>query len=86
MTATMPATMTTTMPHPAQKDFSLTDDERRMLVDQVVDAASTSPMTPKAARMGLFFAAGVVALSGVDRETFLNAAAADFDDAKRGSL
>jgi hypothetical protein len=43
-------------------------------------------MTPKAARMGLFFAAGVVALAGVDRETFLNAAAADFDDAKRGAL
>jgi hypothetical protein len=71
------------------KDFSLTADERHMLVEQVIDAASTSPMTPmtpKAARMGLFFAAGVVALAGVDRETFLNAAAADFDDAKRGAL
>ena len=71
---------------PAQKDFSLTDDERHMLVEQVIDAASTSPMTPKAARMGLFFAAGVVAVAGIDRETFLNAAAADFDAAKRGAV
>lgn len=69
----------------AQKDFSLTDEDRHMLVEQVIDAASTSPMTPKAVRMGLFFAAGVAAIAGVDREAFLNAAAADFDAAKRGA-
>ena len=67
-------------------EFGLTENERELLVAQVVDAASTSPMTPKAARMGLFFADGVVALAGVDRETFLNAAAADFDAAKRGAV
>lgn len=65
--------------------FTLTDAERTMLVEQVVDAAAQSATSPKAARLGLFFAAGVVALAGVDRETFLNAAAADFDAAKRGA-
>lgn len=65
--------------------FTLTDAERALLVQQVVDHVAETPPTTKAARMGLFFAAGVVALAGVDRETFLNAAAADFDAAKRGA-
>lgn len=65
--------------------FSLTGAERAILVQQVVAHVTETPPTTKAARMGLFFAAGVAALAGVDRETFLNAAAADFDEAKRGA-
>lgn len=32
--------------------------------------------------MGLFFAAGIAAITGVDKETFLNACADDYDAAK----
>jgi hypothetical protein len=65
--------------------FSLTEAERALLVPQVVEHVTDTPPTLKAARMGLFFAAGVAALAGIDRETFLNAAAADFDNAKQGA-
>lgn len=65
--------------------FTLTDAERTTLIEQVVDTATQAAASPKAVRSGLFFAAGVAALSGIDRETFLNAAAADFDNAKRGT-
>lgn len=65
--------------------FTLTDAERALLVEQVVEHSVETPPSSKAARMGLFFAAGVVALAGVDREAFLNAAAADYDAAKKGA-
>jgi hypothetical protein len=71
--------------NPSADLFVLTGTERALLVQQVVDHVAEAPPTKKAARTGLFFAAGVAALAGVDRETFLNAAAADFDEAKQGA-
>jgi hypothetical protein len=61
--------------------FKLTDRDREVLVRQVVDAASER-LTQSAARGGLFFAAGVCVITGVDKETFLNACADDYDAAK----
>lgn len=62
-------------------DFDLTAKERETIINQVVDVAHERP-TQKAARMGLFFAAGIAAITGVDKETFLNACADDYDAAK----
>lgn len=62
-------------------DFDLTVKERETIINQVVDVAQERP-TQKAARMGLFFAAGIAAITGVDKETFLNACADDYDAAR----
>ena len=72
--------MKDTVKDTVKDSFDLAENDRYAIIAQVVDVASERP-TQKTARVSLFFAAGVCVVAGIDKETFLNACADDYDAA-----